>query len=656
MAKNILTVTVLLLLVLISGCSGISYLKEDVGHISFTTNHDTTTKAASVSNIFSALPPDLTIEAITWSPEQPSKGDNVTFSVTVKNQGSGDAIGSRVHFYIDGRFKDDEYVGGIDAGGAVIKTFIWAAQAGSHTFKAVADGGRVVPESNEGNNEKAVTILTLYPDLIIESITWSSANPLEGDNITFTVTVKNQGSGRADYSPVAYYIDDAYMPLISAGAIDAGTTGNAVFYWIAQAGSHTFKAVADPQEKVAESEENNNEKTVTFPTLASDLLIQSITISPTSPPPAGGAVTFTVTIKNQGSARADRSRAYLQIDGFLRGSEDVQKIDIGESITKTFAWPAEVGSHTIKAIADAEKKVSELDENNNEKTVTFSGASPPDLIIESITWSPANPSEGDSVTFTVIIKNQGNGKAGDSYVAYYIDNTYLASKPVNPIDPSATNTKTFTWIAEAGYHTIKAVADDYQTITEGDEANNVKEVIYPVPPDLIIESITWSPAKPSESDNMTFTVTVKNRGNAKADSSHVAYYIDDTYIAFTPVAPVDPSATDNDTFGWTATAGLHTVKAVADPQEKVTEGNENNNAKTVTFAVSTSVVPATTPAPTPTPTPAAGTEAQEKPAGETKPVQLPEKRGWTDLWLFILAPAIWVVIFIVLLRSRQRQD
>ncbi|MFC1989320.1 CARDB domain-containing protein [Chloroflexota bacterium] len=654
MTKSVLAVIILLLLAFIPGCSDISYLKEDAGHISFTANHETPAKVAGVSNIFSALPPDLIIETITWPPEQPSKGDNIIFNVTIKNQGSGPAIGSHVYFYIDEHFKGSEYVGGIDAGGVVTKTFTWVADAGSHTFKAVADGEKLVPESNETNNAKTVTILALYPDLIIEAITWSPANPLEGDNITFTVTVKNQGSGRTDYSPVAYYVDDTYMSLISVGAIDPGTTGNAAFYWIAQAGSHAIRAVADPQEKVAESDENNNDKEVTFPTIAPDLIIQNVTFSPTSPPPAGGTVTFTVTIKNQGNARANLSRAHLRIDGFLKGSEAVQSIAIGESITKTFTWPAEVGSHTVKAIADAEKKVSELDENNNEKEVTLSGASPPDLIIDSIIWSPANPSEGEGLTFTATIKNQGNGKADESYVSCYVDNAHLASSPVNPIDAGATDNKTFTWIVEAGSHTIKVVADYHETITEGDETNNEKSVIYPLPPDLIIESITWSPAKPLESDNMTFIVTVKNQGSAKADSSHVAYYIDDTYMAFAPIAPMDPgaTATDNDTFNWTAKAGLHAVKAVADPQNKVTEGNENNNAKTATFAVSISLSPATTPTPAPTTTPS--TKAPKTPSAGTTPVQLPEKKGWTDLWLFILAPAVWVVIFIILLQSRKR--
>ena len=650
MTKSIFIVTVVLLQAFVLGCSEISELTEDLGHASLVVDTEITVKVADISNSLAVLRPDLVIETITWSPEKPSKGDTVTFSVTIKNQGSGKAIRTRVYFYIDGFFKRYEDVQSIDAGGLVTKTFTWHAEAGSHTFRAVADGEEWIPESNENNNEKTVTILTLYPDLFIQAITWSSANVVEGDNVTFIVIIKNLGIGKADHSNAACYIDDGYLDSASIGQIESGATENITFSWIAEAGSHTVKAVADPLNRLAEGDETNNEKTIAFPTLAPDLVVESITWLPTSPL-AGDNVTFSVTIRNQGSARAGSSRFYLLVDDSVEGNEFIQSIYVGDLVTKTFTWSAKGGAHTIKAIIDAGNRIVESDENNNAKTVTFANAAPPDLIIQAITWSPANPPEGDKITFTVTIKNQGSGKAGFSDVTYYIDDDYLASTPIGPLESGATDNVTFSWVAKAGSHTIKAVADYHIKVAEGNENNNEKTVTYPVPPDLIIQTITWSPINPSESDNMTFIVTVKNKGSSISDSVHVAYYIDDVYIAFATFGPINPGTTDNNTFTWTAEAGMHAFKAVADPLNKLIESDENNNEMMNIFSVSLPLAPTPTPEPTPTP----GTKAQDAPAGESIPVQLPEQEIWTGLWLFVLVVAMWVVLFVVLLWSRKRQ-
>lgn len=531
---------------------------------------------------FSTLAPDLVIESITWLPENPSKGDSVSFNVKVKNQGNGQANSSRVYFYIDGASRGYQETGRLDAGAATTRTFTWPAQAGSHEIKAIADKDGWVAESDESNNEKTVTFTTSAPDLIIETITWSPESPQESDNVTFTVFIKNQGSGKADYSLVAYYINDRYLSSVSVDPIDAGATDNKTFIWIVEAGSHDIRAVADSSNNVAEGDEANNETTAIFSPLPADLIVQEITWVPESPA-AGNTVTFSVTIKNQGSGKAGSSRVYLYLDDYSIGYQVIQQISAGSTVQKDFTWTADAGSHTIRAVADKDNKVPESDESNNEKTVSFSPPLP-DLIVENITWSPESLSIGDSVTFTVSLKNQGTGKSDFSYVAYYIDGVYLSSAYIDQMSSGNTTSRTFTWTAQNGSHDIKVIADKENRVIESDESNNEKTIIFSTPaPDLIVQNITWPAESQSIGDSVTFTIAIKNQGDMEADFSRLYLYLDGSSAGYLEVEVINAGSVALKDFTWTAQNGPHDIKVIADKENQVTESDESNNEKTVTF-------------------------------------------------------------------------
>ena len=499
MNKITFSFIIILLLISIPGCVGIDI--------------------ADSYTVRAATKPDLTVQDITWSPVEPSKGDNVTLTITIKNQGGAKAISCRVYFYVDGHFKSYQYMQSLAPGDLVTESFTWVAEAGTHTIKVIADGENWIKESDEDNNVKTVTIQTIPPDLIIQSITWSPQNISEGDNVTFTVKITNQGNGQADYSYVAYYVDDLYLTSADVIPLDPGATDNKTFNWFAEAGAHTIKVVADPNNRVLESNETNNERTIVFPTLSPDLIVSSITWSPINPP-AGETVTFTVTIRNQGIARADHSTIHYYIGDHDSGNQHVESIAAGALATSTFTWKARAGLHVIKVVADPYNNIIEVNENNNEKIINFAGALPPDLTVQNIALSPENPQEGDEVTLTVTIKNQGSGKADYFYVAYYIDERYLSSAYVIPLDPGGTYNKTFTWAAEAGTHTIKVVADSDNRITESNETNNEKTIVFPTPSPRVSKpspaSSTEKQATPTETAPV---VKSKPNGSSEKESS-----------------------------------------------------------------------------------------------------------------------------------------
>lgn len=209
--------------------------------------------------------PDLVIQGITWSPQNPSMGDSVTFTITITNPGKNESASSYVAFYVDGTFQDSVSVYRISSGATTKAYFYWKAELGTHKIKAIADFNDSVAESNETNNEKEINFSgAIAPDLIISDITWSPVNPATGDQVTFTVTLMNQGDGAAKYFIVACYIDSVYIGSRYIDSLYAGQTTPVVFSWTASSGIHIFNAVADDLNAVPESDETNNSKTVTL--------------------------------------------------------------------------------------------------------------------------------------------------------------------------------------------------------------------------------------------------------------------------------------------------------------------------------------------------------------------------------------------------------
>jgi hypothetical protein len=139
-------------------------------------------------------------------------------------------------------------------------------------------------------------------------------------------------------------------------------------------------------------------------------------------------------------------------------------------------------------VADMENQVPEDKESNNERTVTLPA---PDFVIQDITWSPASPSENATVTFLVTMENRGGGKADVSSVCLYIDGSSEGCERFGEMDAGAIVTKTFVWKAQAGTHTIEAVADVENTVTESDEYNNEKL--------LALSTLPFNPIPASES-------------------------------------------------------------------------------------------------------------------------------------------------------------
>ena len=164
---------------------------------------------------------DLVISKITWLPSAPSVGDVVTFSVTIRNQGEGDAELTKVECFIDDTMEYPYVVDSIPAGTFDIMIFDWTADAGTHDIKVIADFNDDIPEHKESNNT-------------LEAIVSVSSSPPET-----TSPVAKPGTLKVVSSPgdVSLYLDDEFSGITVSW-------GEATVQGI-MAGTYTLKLTKD---------------------------------------------------------------------------------------------------------------------------------------------------------------------------------------------------------------------------------------------------------------------------------------------------------------------------------------------------------------------------------------------------------------------------
>jgi len=251
--------------------------------------------------------PDLIVTDVTWAPGNPNTGDAVQLSAVIKNQGAAptpEGVIIAPVFFVDGNFVGytDTYKTSLAPGASVTVAMesgpngaTWTATEGSHEVSVLVDDINRIAESDEDNNwfydPEALTVTTLDgPDLVVRNITWDGVLGAGGE-VTFKATVQNQGR---DPSPegalhgVAFRVGEDVVA--SSGSytatIEPGeeVTLTADGTWEAALGSFRVTATVDPEGRIAEARESNNDYAIdllvaepgTEAARAADALVESI--------------------------------------------------------------------------------------------------------------------------------------------------------------------------------------------------------------------------------------------------------------------------------------------------------------------------------------------------------------------------------------------
>jgi hypothetical protein len=238
---------------------------------------------------------------------------------------------------------------------------------------------------------------------------------------------------------------------------------------------------------------------ISAPVAQPDLVTQSQSASPTSVV-AGATTTASCTVRNQGTATAGASnlKYYLSANSTYEVTDTWLATDAVASLAAsgtaavselvTIPSGTATGTWYILFYADADGAVTESSETNNVGyfaiTVT-SGATSPDLIIQSPAASPTSIVAGSTTTASCTVRNQGTASAGASNLKYYLStnttyevtDTYLATDAVAALAASATaavsELVTIPSSTTAGTYYILFYADADAAVAESSETNNV---------------------------------------------------------------------------------------------------------------------------------------------------------------------------------------
>lgn len=216
-----------------------------------------------------------------------------------------------------------------------------------------------------------------------------------------------------------------------------------------------------------------------------DLEITALSATP-SAPVESDAVTLSATVRNSGTAPAAATAVTFQLGGAKAATAAVPALAAGASATATAGIGArDAGTYPLGAVVDEANLVVEQNDSNN----TFTGAplvvrpvDSSDLVASAVGWSPSAPAAGQSVNFTVTVKNQGTVAAASGTHALTLTLQDAGGATVRTLTGSFTGglaagastapVALGSWPAANGRYTVKTVLADDANELPVKRANN----------------------------------------------------------------------------------------------------------------------------------------------------------------------------------------
>jgi subtilase family serine protease len=214
------------------------------------------------------------------------------------------------------------------------------------------------------------------------------------------------------------------------------------------------------------------------------------------------------------------------------------------------------GGYHLLVFAD---DLEELDENSEDNNIVLSSVllnvappSHPDLVVESVGFSPTSVEAGQTITVSDVVRNDGVEASGSFRVGIYLSadalittaDLLIGQRSVSSLavgsSASGSGSMTVPLFISAGNYFVGAVVDDLDAIVEMDETNNGQasngtlSVAAAPLPDLAPSGISFTPLTVDAGQPITAEESVLNQGAAASPLFQVGVFLSDD-------ATIDPT-------------------------------------------------------------------------------------------------------------------
>ncbi len=530
--------------------------------------------------VLQARAPELVVDAVSADPLTVLPGQSFTLAVAVSNRGDVSADPSLGYFQSQDPTIDifDEVLGseileGFDPGQSLNRSAKFTApeQPGTYFYGACIE--ELSGEVNVGNNCSAavtITVLDPLPDLLAMDAKSDIATITSGQSLSLSGTVANAGAVSAGPVVVRFVqsddttidLGDQVLVRDQLEVLDAGQSTElaATITLSGQAGQTFLGICVDPD--VNESVTDNNcsgPVTITLADPAPELAVDAVSADPTSVP-SGGDFTLAVAISNNGTAPANTTLRYkLSADATIDpndpdvGSEDVGDFVPGQPLNRSIKLnaPDQPGSYFYGACLDA--VAGETDVANNcslARQIDVIEDEVPediDLVVASVAADRLDPIVGETIQLTASVNNQGTTpspdttlrylRSADAAISLQDEQVATAAIPVLAAGQSTSASASVVVPSQPGTFFFGACVDGLETESNPDnncsgavEVTVQSEPPPPLPPDLVVASLSANKSQVEPSENFNLAATVRNDGTLSQGSLLVYRFSTDATI------------------------------------------------------------------------------------------------------------------------------
>ncbi|MGW3619664.1 discoidin domain-containing protein [Micromonospora arida] len=269
-----------------------------------------------------------------------------------------------------------------------------------HTFVATNANDNNVATYWEGNGNPSTLTVQLGANATLSQVVIKLNPDSAWGARTQNITVLGRDQGSSNFTTLVGAANYSFNP----------GSGNTVTIPVSGAAADVRLSIASntgaPAGQVAEFQVFGT------PAPNPDLTVTGMSFSPSAPVETS-TITLSATVRNAGSAASGATNVNFYLGSTRVGTASVGGLAAGASTTVSASiGTRDSGSYPLSAKVDESNTVVEQDDTNNSYTnpspLVVAAVASSDLVASAVAWSPGNPSAGNTVTFSVSIRNAGN--------------------------------------------------------------------------------------------------------------------------------------------------------------------------------------------------------------------------------------------------------